>query len=536
MKVESARLVAKTLVVFVKKEHQNYVTALSSSSVSSGILGIGSTGGVSIRFNLHQTSLCFISSHLSPHSGEFQKRNQDYSAVTSRLKFQVGDEFLYFDDHDLVYWLGDLNYRLNKLTSEEVKKEIELGNLNALIKLDQLKEQQELGETFVDYCEAPIGFLPTYKFDIGTDRWDTSAKNRAPAWCDRILWKGDEPSRCIEYRSHPELRFSDHRPVSALFDTSIKVADPLRYEQIREEAKRKLSESDGLLQISVDKSQISFGSISFRDLVTDSLTITNTGSTSGQFEIVQKPKWLNVKPTRGVLINGQKRWLDIEITVDQSMPELAKGNMSETLVVVLKSLKAGSRNQSSEIQISLVGNYRPSSFGSSIECLVHLRKPINEYSSSELATLLSKYDQYDSAKATSQPTTKYAIKLDENLEQTINNGAHLDVPKELMFLVNEQLKRGLAVKELFGRPGLRSEFVTIREAADRFNSTQLSVSFHSVAESILFFLDSFTEPVIPYEFHKRAVDSSKDIELCKQVSYQSLSFMTDNSRRETLTN
>ena len=26
------------------------------------------------------------------------------------------------------------------------------------------------------YCEADIGFLPTYKFDLGTDIYDTSKK------------------------------------------------------------------------------------------------------------------------------------------------------------------------------------------------------------------------------------------------------------------------------------------------------------------------------------------------------------------------
>ncbi|CAM9190497.1 unnamed protein product [Ectocarpus sp. 4 AP-2014] len=110
---------------------------------------------------------------------------------------------------------------------------------------------------FSGYSEGPLNFRPTYKFDSGTDTYDTSSKRRVPAWTDRILYSGRVVSappadgaaattvnehrekKCNEgksgeenggeegggtggiqltaYRSVGELKTSDHRPVLASF-------------------------------------------------------------------------------------------------------------------------------------------------------------------------------------------------------------------------------------------------------------------------------------------------------------------------------
>lgn len=74
----------------------------------------------------------------------------------------------------------------------------------------------------------------------GTNNYDSSAKERIPAWCDRILYRVHEPSlkqekiRPLEYRSWSATP-SDHKPISGLFAVRVKKMDRERQLKIRDE-------------------------------------------------------------------------------------------------------------------------------------------------------------------------------------------------------------------------------------------------------------------------------------------------------------
>jgi hypothetical protein len=57
----------------------------------------------------------------------------------------------------------------------------------------------------------PLCFAPTYKYDPGTNIYDTSEKNRVPSWTDRIFFRGEEVKGLRYDRSEVDL--SDHKPV-----------------------------------------------------------------------------------------------------------------------------------------------------------------------------------------------------------------------------------------------------------------------------------------------------------------------------------
>ena len=74
--------------------------------------------------------------------------------------------------------------------------------------------------------EPPLRFRPTYKYDVGTNTYDSSRKGRIPSWTDRILYSfsclSSEHVQCIAYNSIDFVTTSDHKPVYASFVVSLK--------------------------------------------------------------------------------------------------------------------------------------------------------------------------------------------------------------------------------------------------------------------------------------------------------------------------
>ena len=121
--------VGMLLLVYAKTELMEHVTNVGVNTVATGILGMmGNKGGVGVTLRLHATELCFVCSHLAAHQKEFERRNQDFSDICDRMTFSMYERhsldypprFRRFKDLNHVFWLGDLNYRIDDFDVSEV--------------------------------------------------------------------------------------------------------------------------------------------------------------------------------------------------------------------------------------------------------------------------------------------------------------------------------------------------------------------------------------------------------------------------------
>ncbi|GLT93404.1 hypothetical protein SLE2022_111980 [Rubroshorea leprosula] len=225
--VASKQMVGIFITIWMRTRLIQHVSHLRISCVSRGIMGcLGNKGCIAVSMFFHQTSFCFVCSHLASgeKEGDELRRNSDVIEILKNTQFpricrssqtRVPDKIL---EHDRVIWLGDLNYRV-ALSYSETRKFMQEKNWDALLSKDQLIIERDAGRVFKGWHEGKICFGPTYKYSFNSDFFAgeivEKRNKRRPAWCDRILWHGAGISQLSYIRG--ENRFSDHRPVFATF-------------------------------------------------------------------------------------------------------------------------------------------------------------------------------------------------------------------------------------------------------------------------------------------------------------------------------
>ena len=198
-----------------------------------------------VRFIIDDSSLCFVNCHLAAGQSHTPHRNNNVANILEsaalppelndavrRDYFVGGGDGSMVLDHEICLFNGDMNYRID-LPRETVMSAIRRKDLEKLLEHDQLLAQRRKNPGFRlrPFNEPPITFLPTYKYDVGTEEYDTSEKKRIPAWCDRIYYRGAVGKiTSVNYQRY-EVYASDHRPVSAAFIASVKMVDPQKKQE-----------------------------------------------------------------------------------------------------------------------------------------------------------------------------------------------------------------------------------------------------------------------------------------------------------------
>ncbi|KAJ6233062.1 type ii inositol 1 [Anaeramoeba flamelloides] len=533
------------LAVYVKKSIRSEITQVKTSQVACGILNVlGNKGGVAIRLSWFDSNIVIINSHLACSLSKVEKRNEDQKSISDNLNFVIerncNEQFemeiekknlllknkkkrkslrldkktkrnskrlsqsnlnnslsrvtqkttkkiIHIDDHDLIFWLGDLNYRIRYPSRKEVIQMIEEGKFQELQSYDQLQEQIRNGNVFLDYQEGILNFAPTYKFNAGTNIYDTSEKMRLPAWTDRVLWKYKRKNLPILsqlcYCSHPSYLSSDHKPVSSLFVLETWKINPEKRRDFRQRIIKEwdIMEMSYIPQATIDQHSINFQEIYYGVAKKRTISLKNTGKVALIYNFVSKKqsgdvckKWLSIDEPTCLLLPGESKQITFTLLVDNKISRFLNSKKEILDDILILRLQGGI-----DFFIDIKGKWQKSCFGVRINDLVKIPDP---------------------------------FRVSEKMDYYSNNAKPLPIPKELIRIVDYILNFGLEEYHIFLETGDESQTAIIRECLDTGIGFETGFSIHSYCVVLLDFLDSLPSPVVPYSFYSRclATNSQKD--------------------------
>ncbi|EKG01936.1 inositol phosphatidylinositol phosphatase, putative [Trypanosoma cruzi] len=516
------QLVGLLLCVYLRRQLLPYMQEMSVATVATGALGsMGNKGAIGLRLVLHRTSLCLINVHLAAGQSNVVKRNADASSIFTGMDFNVQkrqalaasveDGYIiseYMDlnpelrphDHDIIIVSGDLNYR-TKLNYEEALELATRCDIERLLKHDELvSELANSHSPWWGFVDLTPTFPPTYRYDIGTNIYDTSEKQRVPSYTDRIVtWtKRKSHQRLIiveRLQALVDIFSSDHKPVQALLRL------PILCEV--EEKKKNVTQllNDRIAQVGLDRSTsakttitpslLEFGEQRFYECgARRVLSLTNVGECVALVKVfrqrnndISEGAWLRVYPSNFSILPGEKKEVTVECQLHPRCmrwmgswrPFEGRGRLS------LSSMLLVFVNQGSVHLVECLCTFNPSVFGNSLENISLLG---NE------ACL-----------------TAYGIKGDlEKLRKVVRP----QLPKELWFLCEAIYARGARQPNLFTENGSAEACTEVMRHLDTCcEPIPAEFDIQSVATCFITFLQSLQEPVVPFSLYGAAIAAGK---------------------------
>jgi len=218
------------LAVFAKPTVAPHIHNIQLMGINLGLPPISRKGALAIGFELYDTGILFLNSHLAAHQHKEKERESNIFTILHCLypTFYFKDDeknnprFLtdVLNAHHHVFWFGDLNYRID-FPRKQLLGLISRECWEILHEGDQLVQQRDKERAILtQLCHPYPTFPPTFKFRDASNY----SEKRLPSWCDRILFKS-VPGHLLQqtsYTSLPSFSSSDHKPVVSTFLASIR--------------------------------------------------------------------------------------------------------------------------------------------------------------------------------------------------------------------------------------------------------------------------------------------------------------------------
>ncbi|KAJ3324931.1 hypothetical protein HDV06_005519 [Boothiomyces sp. JEL0866] len=601
VKIASKQLVGMLILVYAPVKNVGIIQDVSAESIATGILGVmGNKGAVGVRLRILDSYYSFVNCHLAADANMTEKRNQDYQYIAKKLVYPIQSRFedsvdyqqqnpwvatfldtspllngqtvventplltgtaskmLSIFETDHLVWMGDLNYRINN-NEAKVKELISNKNLETLLNDDQLNIERNAKRVFTGFEEAPIAFNPTYKYDFGTNVYDT-----------RILWLNnplhlDDPDwiKCTSYISCDQIKLSDHKPVAATFDTKIRKINHAKVDALTFEITRVMDklENEAIPTLALGTTQLDYGTISPLTAVTRTFSFKNIGQVIAPFALIPKntqesllKPWCKVSPLKGAVFPGEETEISVTIcvTAEQShLLNIGKESLSDIIIFHIEN--------GNDHFISLNAEWKTSFIGESLDLLCRLLKPCNSYTVEKLQSLLqlpvNSVFNIDTLEQALKGVNPLDIQSHNSTPPSEVDGQGLSLPKEVWHIIDFIYKYGIDVDDLFFGEGddlIVQHMIQCLDQGTAFDrellfvdlndsrefhltnaqdllqleldtckadviSKSRALAVHSAVQLLVKVLKSFPVPIIPAELQDRCTDGHISYSEAKRV-------------------
>lgn len=327
--VSTSQMLGLSLIIIAESKLADQFWVKETNNTGTGLFGIwGNKGAVYSKLEvggdasigLKGTELDFINCHLAAGESEadLQRRKWELQEIGDKAKISELVKTGTVETHSITFLFGDLNYRID-LEPDLVQSFSNANEIDTILAHDQLQKKTTLLSSNL-FSEQEITFLPTYKYTIGTERYDftplsNGSKARTPSYTDRILFTPDERLNPVAYNSIQDYTVSDHKPVYADFTLDIFLLNLERKKIVLQEVLKQSDDRENSIRptivveprevISTENNVLvkSATEISFQQQ-----SVFDTGPV--EWEIILDNSDLIASPSLGTLPNGIKQYIE----------------------------------------------------------------------------------------------------------------------------------------------------------------------------------------------------------------------------------